>query len=345
MKVTKLPSGSFRVQVYLGYDVNGKKIRKSVTADTEWEVLKKAEELKRNYSNNNEDCTVYEAIDMYIKAKEYSLSPSTKRGYEIIRDNRLKLIRDVKCKDLSKMQVQRAINADAARLSRKSLQSTLGLLKSVLNMFEINLSLKSISLPPAVKKEPQLPELYKIIKAIKGTDIELACLLAMWLSLRVSEVRGLKFKDISEDGKYISVRRSKSYINGKDVLREQTKTAKSTRNNRLPTYIYKLIEKVPHTSDEDFIVDKGYNYISYHFKKLMKNIGYDISFHKLRHEFATTLNELGIPDEYIQKLGGWSTDNVMKSVYTHTRDAKENEYQDIIDNFYNGLIEKVKNQK
>ena len=88
----------------------------------------------------------------------------------------MKLIRDVKCKDLSKMHVQRAINADAARLSRKSLQSTLGLLKSVLNMFEINLSLKSISLPPAVKKEPQLPELYKIIKAIKGTDIELAVL-------------------------------------------------------------------------------------------------------------------------------------------------------------------------
>lgn len=66
---------------------------------------------------------------------------------------------------------------------------------------------------------------------------------------------------------------------------------------------------------------------------LMHETGYDITFHKLRHAFATTLNDLGIPSNYIQKLGGWSTDNVMKSVYTHTTTAKETEYQNKIDAF------------
>ena len=67
----------------------------------------------------------------------------------------------------------------------------------------------------------------------------------------------------------------------------------------------------------------------------MDSAGYNqITFHKLRHAFATTLNDLGIPSNYIQKLGGWSTDNIMKSVYTHTTSAKEMEYQKKIDDFF-----------
>lgn len=70
----------------------------------------------------------------------------------------------------------------------------------------------------------------------------------------------------------------------------------------------------------------------------MNDNGYNITFHKLRHEFATTLNDLGVPSDYIQKIGGWSTDNVMKSVYTHTTDRKETEYQRVIDGFFNSAI-------
>ena len=70
----------------------------------------------------------------------------------------------------------------------------------------------------------------------------------------------------------------------------------------------------------------------------MKEAGYDITFHKLRHAFATTLNDLGIPSNYIQKLGGWSTDNIMKSVYTHTTTSKEAEYQRIINDYFMSAI-------
>ena len=70
----------------------------------------------------------------------------------------------------------------------------------------------------------------------------------------------------------------------------------------------------------------------------MANNGYEMTFHKLRHEFATTLNDLGVPSNYIQKLGGWSTDNVMKSVYTHTTSSKESEYQDKINKYFDLII-------
>lgn len=341
MKAKKLPSGNYRVQIYLGLDSNGKKIIKSFTAKTQWEAIRKAEEYKRTHGLDCEDLTVYECMFQYNESRRNSLAPSTIRGYEIIMNTRLQMIKDVKCKELTKNQIQFAVNADAVRLSRKSIKSALSFLKSALSMNGIDISIKGIAIPPQKDNEVELPPIDEIIKLVKGTKIELPCLLAMWLSLRISEIRGLKFRDISEDGMYISVRRTKVYINGKDVVREQTKTEKSKRTNHLPRYIYNLIQQVPHNSDDDYIVPYGYNAISGLFKRLMKSRGYDdISFHKLRHEFATTLNELHIPDEYIQKLGGWSTDNVMKTVYTHTRKPKEDEYQEIIDKHFNDIIDK-----
>lgn len=83
----------------------------------------------------------------------------------------------------------------------------------------------------------------------------------------------------------------------------------------------------------------SYQTINGHFRKIMEKAGYNITFHKLRHEFATTLNDLGISSNYIQKLGGWSTDNIMKSVYTHTTFSKENECQNKINDFLMSAIE------
>ncbi|MBR6792401.1 MAG: tyrosine-type recombinase/integrase, partial [Ruminococcus sp.] len=95
----------------------------------------------------------------------------------------------------------------------------------------------------------------------------------------------------------------------------------------------------PHKEPTDFIVNMSYQTLNGRFKKIMEKAGYDITFHKLRHEFATTLNDLGIPSNYIQKLGGWSTDNIMKSVYTHTTFSKENECQKKINDFFMSAIE------
>lgn len=235
-------------------------------------------------------------------------------------------------------EIQRAVNLDAKRLSHKSLKASLSLLKSALAVQGVDINIKRITLPPKKKKQVVLPEVSEIMKLIVGTDLELPCLLAMWLSLRISEVRGLQFRDVSPDGKTITVCRARMYFDGKEVLRDCNKTYESTRTNALPPYILHLIQQVPHEWDHDFIVPLGYNYINVHFRNLMKNAGYDLSFHKLRHAFATTLNDLGIPSNYIQKLGGWSIDNIMKSVYTHTTSAKETEYQQKIDAFFMDAI-------
>ena len=337
LKAKQLPSGNYRVQVIVGYDENGKRIVRSFTADSAQEALRMAFDFKSDKAIGvTPKCmTVEQAFTQYIEARDQVLSPSTIRGYHIVRDTRLQSIMHCNIMQLTMNDIQRAVNLDAKRLSHKSLKSSLSLLKSVLAAQGVEINTKRITLPPKKKKQIVLPEVGEILKLIVGTDLELPCLLAMWLSLRISEVRGLQFRDISQDGSAISVSRAKMYINGKDVLRDCNKTYDSTRCNSLPPYILHLIEQVPHEMEQDFIVPLGYNYINIHFRKLMDSAGYNqITFHKLRHAFATTLNDLGIPSNYIQKLGGWSTDNIMKSVYTHTTSAKEMEYQKKIDDFF-----------
>ena len=346
LKAKKLPSGNYRTQVIVGYDENGKRIVRSFTADTEQEALRLALDFKTDKAIGilPKCMTVEQAFTQYIDARDHILSPSTIRGYEIIRDTRLQSIKHINIMQLTINDIQRAINLDSKRLSHKSLKGSLSLLKSVLGVQGVEINTKRISLPAKRKKQIILPDAAEVLGLIIGTDIELPCLLAMWMSLRISEVRGLQLRDIAKDGSSLQVCRAKMYFDGHDVVRDVNKTYDSTRNNSLPPYLLDMIQAVPHDRDDAFIVKQSYPYIWKHFKKLMSEHGYDMTFHKLRHEFATTLNDLGIPSDYIQKLGGWATDNVMKSVYTHTISAKEVEYQRKIDDFFMSLIEKSRGE-
>ena len=340
MKAKKLPSGNYRTQVIIGYDETGKRIVKSFTADSEDEAIRLALDFKADKAIgvSPKNMTVEQAFTQYIDARNNVLSPSTIRGYNIIRNTRLQSIMKCNIMQLTLNDIQRAVNLDSKRLCNKSVKSAVSLLKSVLAVQGVDINIKRITLPPKKKKTVVIPDVTEVLSLIVGTDIELPCLLAMWLSLRISEVRGLQFRDVSADGRTISVERSRMYLDGKEVLRDFNKTYESTRTNELPPYIFELIQRVPHENEMDFIVNLGYNYITTHFKQLMEQAGYNITFHKLRHEFATTLNDLGIPSNYIQKLGGWSTDNIMKSVYTHTTSSREAEYQNRINDFFMSAI-------
>ena len=47
-------------------------------------------------------------------------------------------------------------------------------------------------------KLKELPTAEQVMNMVCGTDIELPCLLTMWLSLRMGEVRGLQFRDLHD---------------------------------------------------------------------------------------------------------------------------------------------------
>ena len=81
-KAKRLPSGSWRVQVYAGKALDGKPIRESFTAPTKKEAEYMAAQWQLQRSARPEDYTVAEAISAYIDAKSAILSPSTVQKYK-----------------------------------------------------------------------------------------------------------------------------------------------------------------------------------------------------------------------------------------------------------------------
>ena len=244
----KLPSGNWRAQFFI-VDKKGNRHRKSVTAPTRWQAEKLAEEIAEQALIEKNRFTVFEALSGYIDLKRNVLSPATVRGYETIRDHRLQQVMDIDIHELTSLDMQRAINEDALTKSRKTISEAKNLIVTALKLYGVRLEL-NVTLPPKVPKVKHLPTAEQVIQMVRGTDIELPCLLALWLSLRISEVRGLQFGDL-KDG-VLTVRRSKLNLGSEDVLREINKTYKSTRPLAVPAYLNSLIEKVPHSSDTNF---------------------------------------------------------------------------------------------
>ena len=331
----QMPSGNWRVQVYLGTDQNGRKLKKSITAPTRWEAEKLAAEYLENIHTEQSRFTVAQAIRGYIDSKKNVLSPSTVHFYEGVLKHRLPLLMQMDIHEVDSIAMQRAINEEAATKSRKTIAEGKNLVVAALKMYGIRPDFV-VTLPPKKPNMKVLPTADQVIHMIRGTEIELPCLLAMWLSLRMSEVRGLQFGDI-KDG-VLTVQRSKLFIKGKDVVRELNKTYNSTRRLVVPAYIQSLIDAVPHERDEDFIVPQAYQWIRGRFKKLTKANGYNLIFHQLRHLNASVMLMLGIPDKYAMERGGWSSNGVLKSVYQHTFSEERKLVDERIDGFFNALL-------
>lgn len=336
-KAKKLPSGKWRVLLYVGKDDAGKRQYKSFTAETK----KQAEADAALYSINKKKqeaakMTIGEAIDRYIDSKENVLSPSTIRGYRGIRKNCLQGIMDVPLDDVTNMIVQSAINRDALHLSPKSLRNAHGLLSAALAVYLPDFTLRT-TLPAKDHKIVELPSPKEVINAIRGTDVELPCMLALWLSLRMSEVRGIKYSDIKNG--VLTIRSTKINIDGQDVVRQKTKTYNSTRKIRVPDRIMKLIENQKQDSDSEFVVTLSGQAIYKRLSRLLERNGIQhMRFHDLRHMNASVMLQLGVPDKYAMERGGWSTDSTLKQVYQHTFDDKRIEIDSQIDDYFNKLL-------
>lgn len=193
--------------------------------------------------------TVGECIDEYIALKEHILSPTTIAEYRRCRRSELADLCDTPVSALTQTAVQQHVNKLALTMRPKTVRNAHGLLASVLAVFLPELRLNT-TLPKVQKQIKQLPPVEDVLRAVVGSNIELPCLLAMWCSLRMSEVRGLKRSDI-QDG-VMTVHSAMVRVNNENVLKDSTKTVESTRRIALPQRIQGLISALP--PEQEYLV-------------------------------------------------------------------------------------------
>ena len=246
-------------------------------------------------------------------------------------------IADIYVNQITPAEIQAHFNCLAVEYSPKTVRNAHGLLASVLNVYAPELRLNT-TLPKVQKKIKQLPDVETLLRAIIGSDIELPCLLAMWCSLRMSELRALKKSDI-KDG-VLTVSGAMVNIDGEHIEKDSTKTIESTRQIRLPEYIIRLIQALP--PEQEYITIVKDHALYMRFVRLLERQGIQhMSFHDLRHMSASIMLALGVPDKYAMERGGWSTPNVMKSVYQHTFSAEREKADKRIDDYFTGLIDTI----
>lgn len=331
-KAKKLPSGNWRVQLFIGYGEKQKKIYKSFTATTKAEAEYAAMQYKREECAVPTEYTIKQAMLKYIESRSNVLSPTTIQGYKKIANHNLQQIMDIKVLNITQQDIQTAVNADAQTLSAKTISNSHGLLAAVLKLYRPGMRL-STSLPRSKKPLKELPLPQKIFSAVRGSDIELPVLLAMWLSFSMSEIRGIKKSDI-KDG-VLTLNRSVVDVDNKPVIKESMKEYNRTRRHLVPPYIMELIDQCPN----DFIITLNSYSIYYRWKRILaKNNLPPMPFHDLRHVSASVMHLLGIPDKYAMERGGWKTDATMKSVYQNIFTEERIEVDKKIDSYFESII-------
>lgn len=346
-KAKKLPSGSWRCLVYDYTDENGKRKYRSFTENDPSPAgrrkceMRAAEFASQKEFNNRSviDFTVSEAIDKYIE-KYPQLSEATVSGYRTIQQYGFQSIMKTKLSSLSNDLLQQAINEECLRpsLSKKSkgnpigaktVKNEFGLISTVIHEFcpfEIN-----VKLPQASSRVNTISTPEAIFNIVKGTEIELPVLLAMWLSFTMSEIKGLT-KSGSIKGNCIYINQVTIHVDGKDIDKSIAKNEKRNRMLVIPDYIKNLIDEV----ETDRLVTLSAKAISNRFTYLLKknNLPH-MSFHDLRHVSASVMALLNIPDKYAQDRGGWKTDRVMKGTYMQTFETARAEVDHKIDEYFN----------
>lgn len=329
----QLPSGSWRCQVM----VAGKRI--SVVDDDPAVAHAKALALKAGLLQKEtpvSSMTVGDAVDRYIESKDSVLSPSTVAGYKKIKTNDLEGVAGTKLPFLTQEAVQRWVNDLAKKKSPKSVRNAHGLLSAALSVYRPDLVLRT-TLPQKQKydvKIPDLDEMSMILNAAQGSQMELPILLAMWLGLRSSEIRGLTWDCI--EGDFIHIKTA--IVDGENGAQEKgTKTFSGDRRVRLPEYIKEILDRQPHTKDH--IVSLSGRAMYNRFSRLCERLGLPhYRFHDLRHTAASVAMALGVPNTYIQQRMGHKTDNMLKTTYLHTMRSQEDAFAKQIDNTYINIL-------
>lgn len=340
----ELKSGSWFIRVY------DKELKKQVsfTSKLKGKAGKaEAELMAREYvlgkrQKREKGKTVGECIDEYIDLKENILSPTTINEYRRMRKALLNDICDIYLSELTQKDVQELVNKLALTKKPKTVRNAHGLLVSTINVYAPDMRLRT-TLPKVQKQIKQLPDVKDVLKAIIGTDVELPCMLAIWSSLRMSEIRGIKKSDIRKN--VLTIHRTKVRVKKQDILKDSTKTYDSTRMIRLPAYILHLIEQVP--DDKEYLWDLTGQTLYSRFEYILERKGVTphMSFHDLRHLDASIMLSLGIPDKYAMERGGWSSPHIMKSVYQHTFSAEREAVDDKIDNYFYEILESIEEEK
>lgn len=333
----KLSSGKWRTQVMVG----GQRV--SVTADTEKEAIVQALSIKAGMQEKQkkpDKLTLNDAIQEYHAIRENVLSPATIRGYEIVRKNRFKDLMDRDIYKITKRDTQKAVDAETALASPKTIANAYGLIRSVLKDYDIDIF--GVKLPQKIRQKKtylSTADIAKFIDAARGDSCEIPMVMAVWLGLRRSEIIGLCWDCVDFKNNEIEIKRT--MVPNKDnkfILKEGAKNESSQRTLKCPAYIMDKLKEM-HGGKSGQVFRLSPETVRKHTHAICKKAGIpDTTVHGLRHTNAAVMVALNITDKYAMARGGWTTENTFKQIYAYVFPEGASQADDLINQFFEAMV-------
>ncbi len=344
MRAKKLPSGSWRCQVFSHRDASGKRIYKSFTCtDPSKKGKRKCEDeatawAREKESNLAAGKTFGTSAAEYIEIRRNTLSPRTIEDYERTKRLYLSDLDGIRIDDITQQDIQRVIDKHSEKLSPKTVANIHCFISAVMRQERPQMALTT-SLPQRTKPNLNIPsddDVKTLLEAIKGTTLELPVMLAAFGPMREGEICALRSDNINGDIVHVCENMIKKIVDGQTTwIIRHPKSTDGDRYITYPEFVRKLWE-----SRSGRIVDMNPNTLCKAFKRVTDSLDIPhFRFHDLRHYSASIQHALGIPDAYIMQRGGWSSDRVLKAVYRHAMDDQTREMNEKANTHFSKLMQ------
>lgn len=239
----KLPSGSWRCQVYDYTDENGKRHYKSFTStDQSAKGKREAERIAADYAAEKElrsHCTLTfgEAFDNYVKDRASVLAVSTIREYKRTKHADLSEFDKIKIENITPELIQEFINRKAQEKSPKTVKNIHGIISAVLKVYRPEMALNT-TLPQKIPPTLYIPtdeDIQTLLAYIDDDDMMISVLLAAFGPLRRSEICGLEDTDFN--GNIAHIQRAVVLDENKQWVDKTTKSVAGNRYVPFPDFV------------------------------------------------------------------------------------------------------------
>lgn len=283
-----------------------------------------------------------EWLKIWLEEKKNYIKESTYANYStIIHSYILPTLGDKILIDITELLVQRMILVfmQNKRLSCSTAKNVVMIIKSSLRAAQkANLVVPVVidirypkaqahNVPRILSKEEQSRLVQSSYLNLNAKSLGL--LLALSTGIRIGELCGLKWDDISLTDQTITIRRTLQRIydpgakTKTKVVIGEPKTLSSRRIVPISTTILPLLHRLCKEDGNSYVLSGSHHYIEprtyrEYFSSILKRSGIQhINFHALRHTFATRLIENGADYKTVSSILGHSSINMTLNLYVH----------------------------
>jgi len=347
--VSQLPSGAYRVQIYIGKDAaTGKKLYDSFTDKDYNTVVHWAIDRVRDrdegvdIKTNPSKMTFGEALDKYIESKSAVLSPSTIREYKRKRRTCVPSLMPIPMNKIKQQDIQVAINIEAADHSAKTVRDIHGLISAVLSIYRPDMPLKT-TLPQKEKTEIEIPtdeEIKSLLDKSMGSPVEAPLYLAACCGMRRSEICALRWSDVDFKKNTITIKGALVYDENDELVLKKTKTTASTRTIPMIPIVEETLARIRNEKpDDEFVTNLTPNAVYHRYIDLLDKCGIKhYRFHSLRHYTVSVMLLLNVPKMYIADYVGHNSENMIDQVYGHIMKGKKSSFTDRLNDYFADMM-------